>query len=77
MLKRPDIKPAITSDSANAENWLGESVCWASNDRPVLSIAGLAPHCHAFSDIPEVVTTPGLIAKAIDAIGDAALEMAN
>ena len=77
VLKRPNIKPTITSASANAENWLGESVCWASNNRPMLSSAGLAPHYHAFSDIPEVVTTPGLISKEIDAIGDAALEMAN
>ena len=75
--KRLDIKPVIPSDPANAENWVGESMCWASNNWPILSIAGLAPHFHARSDLPEVVTSPGLLATTIDVIGDAALVLAN
>ena len=43
----------------------------------MLPIAGLAPHFHACGDLPEAVTTPGLLATAIDAIGDATLELAN
>ena len=38
--------------------------------------AGLAPHFHARSDLPEVVTNPGLL-LAIDVIGDAAIALAN
>lgn len=76
-LKRLDIKPTIPSDHANAENWVGESACWASKKWPMLSIAGLAPHFHACGDLPEAVTTPGLLATAIDVIGDATLALAN
>ena len=43
----------------------------------MLSIAGLGLHFHACSDVPEVVTSPGLLATAIDVIGDAALALAN
>ena len=43
----------------------------------MLPIAGLAPHFHACGDLPEAVTTPGLLATAIDVIGDATLELAN
>ena len=75
--KRLGIKPAAPSDPASAENWVGESMCWASNNWPILSIAGLAPHFHTRGDLPEVVTTPGLLANAIDVIGDAALVLAN
>ena len=77
VFKRLDIKPVIPSDPANAENWVGESMCWASNNWPILSIAGLAPHFHVRSDLPEVVTSPGLLATTIDVIGDAALALAN
>ena len=76
-LKRLNIKPTIPSDHANAENWIGESACWASKKWPMLSIAGLAPHFHTCGDLPEAVTTPGLLATAIDVIGDANLELAN
>lgn len=76
-LKRLDIKPTIPSDHANAENWVGESACWASKRWPMLSIAGLAPHFHACGDLPEAVTTPSLLATAIDVIGDATLALAN
>ena len=72
-----DIKPAIPSDHANPENWVGESECWASKKWPMLSIAGLAPHFHACGDLPEAVTSPGLLATTIDVIGDAALTLAN
>ena len=77
VLKRLGIKPAIPPDPTNAKYWIGESVCWASNNWPMLSIAGLGPHFHACSDVPEVVTSPSLLAIAIDVIGDAAQAMAN
>ena len=75
--KRLGIKQAVPSDPTNAENWIGESKCWASNNWPILSVAGLAPHFHSRSDLPEVVTNPGLLTQAIDVIGYAALELAN
>ena len=75
--KRLGIKPVAPSNPANAKNWVGESMCWASNNCPILSIAGLAPHFHASSDLPEVVTNPGLLDIAIDVIGDSALTLAN
>ena len=76
-LKNLGIKPTIPSDPANAENWVGESMCWVSNNLPILSITGLAPNFHARSDLPEVVTTPGLLANAIEVIGDSALALGN
>ena len=76
-LKRLGIKQAVPSDPTNAENWIGESKCWASNNWPILSVTGLAPHFHARSDLPEVVTNPGLLTTAIDVIGDAAIALAN
>ena len=76
-LKNLGIKPTIPSDPANAENWVGESMCWVSNNLPILSITGLAPNFHARSDLPEVVTTPGLLATAIEVIGDSALALGN
>ena len=76
-LKRLGIKPGIPSDHANAENWVGESKCWASKKWPMLSIAGLAPHFHACGDLPEAVTSPDLLATAIEVIGAAALALAN
>jgi hypothetical protein len=75
--KKLGIKSSTPSDPANAKNWIGESMCWASNNWPMLSITGLAPHFHARSDLPEVVTTPGLLFKAIDVIGDSALALVN
>ena len=77
VFKRLGIKPVTPSDPTNTKNWVGESMCWASNNWPILSIAGLAPHFHARSDLLEVVTTPGLLATAIDVIGDSALALAN
>ena len=76
-LKRLGIKLATLSDPTNKENWVGESMCWVSNNWPILSIAGLAPHFHARSDLPEVVTNPGLLNTAIEVIIDSALALAN
>ncbi len=75
--KKLGIKPTIPSNPANAKNWVGESKCWLSNNLPILSIAGLAPHFHTRSDLPEFVTNPGLLAAAIEDIGDSALALAN
>jgi hypothetical protein len=76
-LQRLGIKPTAPSDPANAECWVGESMCWASNNWPMLSIAGQAPHFHSRTDLPDVVTTPDLVTNAIDAIGDAAFALAS
>ena len=76
-LKGLSIKLSSPSDPTNAENWVGESKCWALNNWPTLSIAGLAPHFHACSDLPEVVTNPGLLNTAIEVIIDSALALAN
>ena len=75
--KRLSIKMAGPYDPTNAENWVGESKCWASDNWPILSIAGLAPHFHACSDLPEVVTNPGLLDTAIEVIMDSAIALAN
>ncbi len=76
-LQRLGIKPTAPSDPANAVSWVGESMCWASSNWPMLSIAGQAPHFHTRSDLPDDVTAPDLLANAIDAIGDAAIALAN
>ena len=77
VLERLSIKLSCPSDPTNAENWVGESKCWALNNWPTLSIAGIAPHFHARSDLPEVVTNPGLLNTAIEVIIDSALALAN
>ena len=77
LLKRLSIKLSSSSDPTNEENWVGESKCWALNNWPTLSITGLAPHFHACSDLPEVVTNPGLLNTAIEVIIDSALALAN
>lgn len=76
-LRKLGIKPAVPTDPANANNWIGESMCWASKGWPMLSIAGQALYFHTRGDLPDVVTTPNLLADAIDAICDAALTLAN
>ena len=76
-LKRLGIKLVNLSDPTNKENWVGESMCWVSNNWPILSIVGLAPHFHARSDLPEVVTNPGLLGTAIEVIMDTILALAN
>ena len=77
VLERLSIKLSSPSDPTNAENWVGESKCWALNNWPTLSIAGIAPHFHTRSDLPEVVTNPGLLNTAIEVIIDSALALAN
>ena len=76
-LERLGIKPTIPTQAADENNWVGEAMCWAANDLPMLSIAGLAPHFHTSGDLPYIVTTPNLLAASIDTIHDAALALAN
>ncbi|MBI1386196.1 MAG: hypothetical protein GC150_14920 [Rhizobiales bacterium] len=52
--------------------WIGESKCWAERGCPMLSIAGIAPHFHTPGDLPEAVTTPELLQRALTTIGAAA-----
>lgn len=71
------ITPSVPANAVDANNWVGESMCWASKSWPMLSVAGTAPHFHAHSDLPDAVTSPDLIAKAIDAILAATLALAR
>jgi hypothetical protein len=71
------IRPVVPTDPGDAENWVGESKCWASTGLPMLSIAGQAPYFHTPDDLPDAVTTPHLLESAIDAIFDAAFALAG
>jgi hypothetical protein len=71
------IRPVVPTDPGDAENWVGESKCWASKGLPMLSIAGQAPYFHTPDDLPDTVTTPHLLESAIDAIYDAAFALAD
>ena len=76
-LGRLDIKPIVPTFAADENNWVGESMCWAANGLPMLSIAGQAPHFHTNGDLPNTVTTPTLLAEMIDVIHDAALALVD
>ncbi|MGI9407331.1 MAG: hypothetical protein ACR2O4_13255 [Hyphomicrobiaceae bacterium] len=71
------IVPVAPAHPARADEWVGESACWVAHERPMLSIAGMAPHFHTSADVPEAATTPELLQAALDAIGAAALELAG
>jgi hypothetical protein len=58
-------------------SWIGESKCWAFRNRPMLSIAGLAPQFHTRGDLPELTTSPALLQESLRAIGDAACALAQ
>lgn len=70
-------RPIAPANPANADDWVGESMCWAPRKRPMLSIAGQAPHFHTKGDLPEVVTSPRQLEIAIDAIERAALALGD
>ena len=55
-------------DALFPDAWVGESMCWAPKNWPMLSIAGISPHFHTPLDLAEAVTTPDLLANAIDRI---------
>jgi hypothetical protein len=59
-------------DPSDPRSWIGESKCWAFRNRPMLSVAGLAPQFHTPGDLPEVATSPHLLQEAIEAISEAA-----
>ena len=62
------IHPARPRDALNPDAWVGESMCWAPKNWPMLSIAGISPHFHTPLDLAEAVTTPALLATAIENI---------
>ncbi|MGH9549664.1 MAG: hypothetical protein ACRD3W_09820, partial [Terriglobales bacterium] len=61
----------------NSHCWIGESKCWALRNRPMLSIAGLAPQFHTRGDLPERTTSPELLEASLKAIGEAARALAH
>ena len=63
-----NIQPQKPHDALNPDAWVGESMCWAPKNWPMLSIAGSSPHFHTPLDLAETVTTPDLLATAIDRI---------
>ena len=63
-----DIHPVRPRDALNPDAWVGESMCWAPKNRPMLSIAGISRHFHTPLDLAEAVTTPDLLATAIEQI---------
>ena len=67
-LKRLDIQPARPRDALSPDAWVGESMCWAAKNWPMLSIAGISPHFHTPLDLADAVTTPALLASAIENI---------
>lgn len=52
---------------ADRNGWIGESSVWARHGRPLVSIAGGFPLHHAPEDVPELATTPALLAQAYEA----------
>ncbi len=72
-----DAGQVIPADIGERDNWLGESKCWAAYGIPMLSIAGISPYFHTPGDLPEIATTPELLADAIDSIYRATLTLIN
>lgn len=66
VLNTLEIRPARPRDVLNPDGWVGESMCWAPKNRPMLSIAGISPHFHTPLDLAEAVTTPDLLETAIE-----------
>lgn len=66
VLNTLEIRPARPRDVLNPDGWVGESMCWAPKNRPMLSIAGISPHFHTPLDLAESVTTPDLLETAIE-----------
>jgi hypothetical protein len=71
------IRPRVPGVPGDPRFWIGESKCWAFRNRPMLSIAGLAPHFHTRGDLPERTTSPALLAASLRAIGAAARALAQ
>jgi len=53
-------------DDPGVAGWIGESTLWAMHGRPVVSIAGGFPLHHAPEDVPELATSPALLAESYD-----------
>jgi hypothetical protein len=61
----------MPDDPGDPRSWIGESKCWVFRNRPMLSIAGLAPQFHIPADLPETSTSPSLLQQSIEAIDEA------
>lgn len=71
------VRPVVPTDPRDPDTWVGESKCWATQGRSMLSIAGQSRYFHTADDLPDVATTPQLLEQALDAIGDAATALAG
>ena len=67
MLNDLNIQLEKPRDAIIPDAWVGDNVLGAKN-WPMLSIAGISPHFHTPLDLAEAVTTPDLLANAIDRI---------
>lgn len=63
------------ANPVDENNWQGESKCWASEQYPILSIAGQAPLFHTQSDLPHAATSPEHLAQMLAILKTAALQM--
>ena len=69
------IIPVHPENHLDADNWVGESQCWARFGMPMVSIAGVSPLFHTPGDLAEKATTPELLERAADCIADVALAL--
>ncbi|WP_127112632.1 hypothetical protein [Shimia sediminis] len=67
-----DLVPEIPKDPSNPEFWLGEAQCWASNEYPMLSIAGQTKLFHTQADLPDAATNGQSLATAAHCLLNAA-----
>lgn len=69
--------PLKQQEPNDADQWFGEAKCWASDEYPMLSIAGTSPLFHTQADLPYAATSPELLEKALGAITNATTVMAE
>lgn len=77
LLQRLGVETCPPQKASDPDEWIGESMCWASKNLPMLSVAGISPHFHTELDRAEHVTTPALLNDAVEAIYQAALVMVS
>ncbi|HSL56789.1 MAG TPA: hypothetical protein VK866_03005 [Acidimicrobiales bacterium] len=62
------LTPTVPTDPTDPEGWIGEARRWAHRDEPMLSVAGGFFAFHTPDDLPEVSTTPTLLATVAVAL---------
>ena len=55
------------ADRARPESWVGEGRAWCTLERPLISMAGGFSLFHTPEDVPELATTPALLARVYHA----------